>query len=310
MNCETPILLLIFNRPDHTAQVLEQIREVKPPLLFVGADGPRPDNPDDAEQCEQAREVATRVDWDCEVHTLFRDENLGCKKAVSSAITWFFDHIEEGIILEDDCVPDPSFFPYCECLLQEYRGDARVSMVSGQNPLGTWGENESSYHFSNFGGIWGWATWSDMWQMYEIDDEAKGPQFVRKVLGGALGDKVQSIVRSRGVERVLSKNLDSWDYKWFYARLLNHTVSAVPSCNLVSNIGFGKEATHTTQANGRGSRQDLGSLEFPLTHPIGVFPDQEYDREWFERTSGYESGSLVGTLRRKKIIIEHALQEK
>lgn len=155
MNNIPPVLLLIFNRPNLTAQVMDQIRQAEPPRLFVGADGPRAGHPEDAERCEEAREVATRVDWDCEVHTLFRDENLGTKEAISSAITWFFAHVEAGIILEDDCVPANSFFQFSGSLLETYRHDDRIVMISGNNPLTPWRNKEQSYHFSNYGGIWG-----------------------------------------------------------------------------------------------------------------------------------------------------------
>jgi hypothetical protein len=278
---------------------MERIRQAEPPKLFVGADGPRPDHPDDTKNCEEAREVATRVDWDCEVHTLFRDENLGLKEAVSSAITWFFEHVEKGIILEDDCVPHPTFFPYCENLLERYRGDTRVSMISGQNPLGTWKENEGSYHFSHFGGVWGWATWREMWSMYDIDEDTAGPDYVWKILEGALGDKHQVVLRSRGVNRALSGDLESWAYQWFYARLLNHTLTVAPSRNLITNIGFGETATHTTKANNR--RQESGNIEFPLTPPKVVFPDQKYDREWFRRVRNLNGYSLKRVIKRLKI---------
>jgi hypothetical protein len=281
---------------------MEQIRQAEPTELYIGADGPHADHPDDARRCERAREVATRVEWDCEVRTLFRNKNLGCKEAVSSAITWFFEHVDEGIILEDDCVPDPSFFPYCEYLLEKYRGDTRVSMVSGQNPLGTWKEDECSYHFSNFGGIWGWGTWSSMWQMYEVEEEATSPSHVRKVLETSLGERLQVAVRSQGVQRALTGDLDSWGYQWFYARILNHTLAAVPARNLVTNVGFGKEATHTT--NGERELQEARSLDFPLTPPVGVFPDREYDRKWFNKTWSSDSGKLLNYCRRQKIIFE------
>jgi len=297
-----PVLLLVFNRPDHTAQVMEQIRQAEPPQLFVGADGPRADHPDDARRCKRAREVATRVEWDCEVRTLFRNENLGCKEAVSSAITWFFEHVDEGIILEDDCVPDPSFFPYCEYLLEKYRGDTRVSMVSGQNLLGTWKEDESSYHFSNFGGIWGWATWSGMWDMYEIDEELKKPEHVRRVLEGALREKLQVVLRSHGVNRALSGELESWDYQWFYARILNRTLAIAPSRNLVSNIGFGTDATHTKQPERK--RQKAQSLSPPFIAPKSVLPDHKYDRKFFEASRGLGKNSILNSLRKRRIELE------
>jgi hypothetical protein len=247
------------------------------------------------------------VDWDCEVHTLFRDENLGLKEAVSSAITWFFEHVEAGIILEDDCVPHPTFFPYCQTLLDRYQNDTRVSMISGQNPLGTWKENESSYHFSHFGGIWGWATWGDMWSMYEIPKNLKDKKNVWEVLEETLADNHQIVLRSSGVNRSLSGELDTWDYQWFYARLLNHTLAVAPSRNLITNIGFGETATHTTKANDR--IQESGSIEFPLTPPNVVFPDQEYDREWFRRVRNLNGYSIKRVVKRLKVNTEYYISK-
>jgi hypothetical protein len=307
MDKTPPVLLLIFNRPDLTEQVIDRIRQVEPSELFIAADGPRERFPEDDELCEEAREVATQIDWDCEMHTLFRSANLGLKEAVSSAITWFFEHVEAGIILEDDCVPHHSFFPYCARLLERYQRDTRVSMISGQNPLGTWKENESSYHFSNFGGIWGWATWKDMWNMYEIDEEFRQLDCIWQVLESALGNNIQVVLRSRGVKRALSGELESWDYQWFYARLLNHTLAVAPSRNLVTNIGFGESATHTTQANDR--RQKSSSINFPLISPKVVFPDKVYDREWFLRVRNLHSRSIKNAIKRKKIEAEYYLHK-
>lgn len=162
-----PTLFLIFNRPDLTAEAFSRIREAAPSQLFVAADGPCAGHPEDENLCQQARDVATRVDWDCDVHTLFRDENLGCKEAVSSAITWFFEHVEAGIILEDDCVPDLSFFPYCGKLLSRYAEDERIFAIGGNNFQPQGREYTASYYYSVYVHIWGWATWRRAWKHYD-----------------------------------------------------------------------------------------------------------------------------------------------
>jgi hypothetical protein len=165
-NFDTPILFLIFNRPDTTQKVFNEIRKIKPRQLFVAADGPREDHPEDKEKCEQTRKIIDQVDWDCEVKTLFRDKNLGCKHAVSGAINWFFKNVEQGIILEDDCLPDQSFFGFCQELLNKYKNNKQIFNISGNNfQDGMW-RGDGSYYFSKYFHCWGWATWADRWQNY------------------------------------------------------------------------------------------------------------------------------------------------
>jgi len=166
---KTPVLFLVFNRPDTTRRVFEAIRAARPARLFLVADGPRERQPDDKEKCERVRYIATDIDWDCEVKTLFRKENLGCKNGVSSAIDWFFSHVDEGIILEDDCLPTESFFWFCEELLRRYRNDSRVMQICGSNFLRGWQRNNDSYYFSGYGPIWGWASWRRAWIYYDVD---------------------------------------------------------------------------------------------------------------------------------------------
>ena len=166
---QTALLFLVFNRPDTTTQVFKKIRQAKPPRLYVASDGPRDGNSDDKKKVTKVREIATKVDWPCEVKTLFRDKNLGCKKGVSTAITWFFEHEEQGIILEDDCVPNLDFFTFCENLLQRYDKDERISTITGNNfQDGKWRGN-ASYYFSKYNHCWGWATWRRSWKNYDGD---------------------------------------------------------------------------------------------------------------------------------------------
>jgi hypothetical protein len=252
----------------------------------VGADGPRSNHPDDPRRCEKAREVATRADWDCEVHTLFRNENLGTKKAISSAISWFFKHVEDGIILEDDCVPDSSFFPFCSYLLDAYRYDDRVAMISGFNPIRTWRYEEQSYHFSNYGGIWGWATWNKEWTAYRKAAQIKEATYIEHVLQNVLVEPKQVAQRKRVIRDALNGETDTWAYQWFWARVLQSKLSVVPSRNLISNIGFGENATRTTNPSDPRADLEKRKLSFPLTKPNGVYPDREYDKKWFEVTHG------------------------
>jgi hypothetical protein len=287
-----PVLLLIFNRPDLTAQVMGRIRQAQPQKLFVGADGPRLENSEDVGRCEEAREVATEVNWDCEVHTLFRDENLGTKKAISSAITWFFRHVEAGIILEDDCLPANSFFQFCGSLLDTYRHDDRIVMISGYNPIDPWRYKEQSYHFSNYGGIWGWATWGEQWEAYHDVEQVDDPDLIERVLQNVLVEPIQVRQRKQAIEDALEGDIDSWGYQWFWARVLQSKLSIVPARNLVSNIGFGGNATRTSNPDDPRANLDLHKMSFPLASPKGVYPDRVYDNQWFELTHGSRPPNL------------------
>jgi hypothetical protein len=267
MSDTPPVLLLIFNRPDLTREVMAQIREAEPPKLFVGADGPRTGNSDDLERCEQARRVATQVDWDCEVHTLFRDENLGLKEAVSSAITWFFEHVEAGIILEDDCVPDPTFFPYCAKLLSRYCDDKRVMVVSGNNFQPEDRTYRASYYFSIYNHCWGWATWRDAWTAY--DGTVPDWPSLRKTswLEGWLGRESEAKYWAHIFNRVYRDEVDSWAYPWTLTCWKEHGLSVLPAVNLVSNIGFGGHATNTKNTDAGEANLPSKPLSFPLSHP-------------------------------------------
>lgn len=163
------VLLLIFNRPETTRRVFDQIRAQQPPRLYIAADGARPNRPEEAARCAETRAISTQVDWDCELHLLYRDQNLGCRRAVSEAITWFFEHEEAGIILEDDCLPADSFFYFCDALLEKYRHDERIHAITGTNlQMGKqWGE--ASYYFSRYTNIWGWASWRRVWKEYDSE---------------------------------------------------------------------------------------------------------------------------------------------
>jgi hypothetical protein len=163
-----PILFLVFNRPDTTRQVFEKIREVRPHQLFIGADGPRKAKITEKEQCNLVRKISTNVDWDCNVHTFFRESNLGCKQAVSSSISWFFNFVDQRIILEDDCLPEIAFFKYCEHLLEYYHEDDTVMHIAGTNLNWTNYRGNSSYFFSYYSPILGWASWKRSWEKYDV----------------------------------------------------------------------------------------------------------------------------------------------
>lgn len=242
--CETPVLFLVFNRPRLTNWVFQAIREAQPRKLYIAADGPRKERPDEAARCKLVREIVSRVDWPCEVHHLFRDDNLGCKKAVSGAIDWFFSHEEEGIILEDDILPDSSFFHFCAKMLAAHRNDARVMHVSGFNFIPDSAMPGQDYFFSRFGTIWGWATWRRAWRHYKVD--LSGWRDHKKQVFRHFPKTIWK-ARARLYDRLANNEIDTWDYQWAFWRLAQDGLSIIPANNLVRNIGFGSEATHTSK---------------------------------------------------------------
>ncbi len=261
----TPVLFLIFNRPDVTQRVFNAIRLAKPRQLFVSADGARTDNKTDAEKCAETRAVIKQVDWDCEVKTFFRDQNLGCRRAVSSGIDWFFQNVEEGIILEDDCLPHSDFFNFCETLLEKYRNEPKVMHITGGNFQSGKQRGSASYYFSGISHIWGWASWRRAWQKYDVDMKDY-PEFLKR-------NKEHSVFSNRKAEkywlflfnRVYNK-ADTWDYQWTYAVMKNGGLCIIPNVNLISNIGFGDNATHASKKNDPMANIPVHPLK-EITHP-------------------------------------------
>jgi hypothetical protein len=247
-------------------------------MLFVGADGPRADHPEDGTRCERAREAATRVDWDCEVHTLFQEENLGCKQAVSSAITWFFEHVETGIILEDDCVPHPTFFPFCAELLDRYKQDERIMTISGNNFQPSTRAYKSSYYFSAYMHCWGWATWRRAWKHYDGEipswEKLRNTIWLKRWLGGEEERKYWTDI----FDRVHQGKIDSWAYPFTFACWREHGLNVVPSLNLVSNVGFGEGGVHTHNPDNDAANMPTEKISFPLEHPNYVTRNYNADQ--------------------------------
>jgi len=272
----TPVLFLIFNRPDKTQKVFNAIRQAKPKQLFIATDGPRPDREGEIEKCQKARQIATSVDWDCEVKTLFRDKNLGCKIAVSSAIDWFFKNVEEGIILEDDCLPSQSFFWFCQELLKYYRNDTRIVQISGNNFQFGRKKREGSYYFSKYAYLWGWATWRRAWRYYDVDMKSFEKFKIENQINNIFRIKQQQKYWMKNFQLAYDGKIDTWDYQWVYTCLINNGLCIMPNINLVSNIGFGTDSTHT-----KGESSIFSNMETEETaeiiHPEFVSADQEED---------------------------------
>lgn len=247
--------------------------------LYVAADGPRAHRLGEQDLCIEVRKVVTAVDWECEVHTLFREQNLGCRVAVSTALDWFFESEEEGIILEDDCLPDQSFFPFCQDLLERYRYDHRVMVIAGDYFHGNAHQPANSYFFSRYNHCWGWASWRRAWQQYDRE-MSRWPSVKNTNWLGQLGDGHRDFVDywERIFDATFAAKIDSWAYRWTFSCWLQNGLTVLPSKNLVSNIGFSEEATHTRESNDTIGRLPLQSLSFPLNHPPSVVRDKTADR--------------------------------
>jgi hypothetical protein len=280
----TPILFVIFNRPQTTRHVFASIRAIKPPRLYIAADGPRPYVAEDPEKCAATRKVIEQVDWDCEVKKLFNDVNQNCGVTPSNAFTWFFEHEEEGIILEDDCLPSESFFWFCQELLERYRDDSRIMHIGGNNFLKGWQrDNDYSYYFSRSGHIWGWATWKRAWKLFDFNMNLYEKVKDQGFFNNFFLNPVEKIYRLRKFEKTVAKRgyIDWWDYQWDFARFINSGLAIVPQKNLVRNLGFGINATHTTNSRNMNASLQTNELEFPLRHPPFIVRDVQSDKRYF-----------------------------
>lgn len=267
----TPIAFFIFNRPDMTQRVFEAIAAAKPPQLLVVADGPRSNRPGEAERCRETRAIIDKADWPCEVLTNYSDTNLGCKHRVASGIDWIFEQVPEAIFLEDDCLPDPSFFRFCEELLTHYRDDERIGMIGGTNFQFGQRRTGASYYFSRYTHLWGWATWRRAWQHYDRDIALWPEVRDGKLLNAIFPTAAERRYWNKAIQAAYDKQIDTWDYQWSLALHLAGMVSIIPEVNLVTNLGFGPDATHTTTRN-RYSEMPAESLRFPLVHPNIIMP--------------------------------------
>ena len=279
----TPVALFAYNRPDTTERVIERIVEADPPAVYVVADGPRSDRHKDTERCMEVRLLVERADWNCPVHRLYRDENRGLPAAVYEGLDWVFDSVPEAIVLEDDTVPSPDFFRFCETLLDRYRDDERVMAINGTNRLGSWRPDRGAYHFVTFQGVWGWATWRDAWTQYDPEMEAWMELTVRERIRSHLDDPERYRYYRRRFDRSYEGISPSWSRRWRFAVLANEGYCAVPSRNLVSNVGFDDRAVHTTDPESPLAALPRNELEFPLESPPAVEADREYERACYER---------------------------
>lgn len=298
----TPVLLLAFNRFETAEQVFERIRQARPSRFYFACDGPR--NEEEAARCAKVRALVERVDWPCEVKTRFLDANLGLKYGVSSAITWYFSQEPEGIVLEDDTCPNPSFFWFAQELLERYRTDARIWWILGNNLMG--GEQtpgKPSYYFSEhgYGAPWGWAGWKRCWDRYDVE-MTRWPE-VRD--SGSMAGFSLSRTELREAcflfENTHNGNIHTWDYQHDFSRIVNGGLTIIPEINLVRNIGFDGDGTNTVSDNDPRMVEHSGEIQFPLVHPSIMMVDAQRDHEYFKRFID------PGTFRRAKGMVKRML---
>jgi hypothetical protein len=277
----TPVAFIIFNRPDTTEKVFAEIARARPPKLLVIGDGPRTSRDGEAEKVTACRAIIDRVDWPCEVLTNYSEANLGCKARVSSGLDWVFEQVPEAIILEDDCLPHHTFFQFCEEMLKYYRNDTRIGLICGTHLLFD-KTTDDSYYFSRYPHIWGWASWSRVWKYYDVGF---------KNLDMLIEDKnfeknFKSINEYKHwidcFKKVRDGFINTWDAQVVYLTLIQSMLSIYPSRNLISNIGFGENATHTTNNKSPVAELETFTMDFPLRHPNYIYPN--YKAESYRKT--------------------------
>jgi hypothetical protein len=273
---KSAVLFVLFNRPVTTQQVFNQIRAAKPKRLYLTADGPRPGFPHDEKLCKQTREIVAEIDWDCDVKTLFRDENAGCKNGVSAAINWFFSQEEEGIILEDDCLPANSFFKFCDTLLEKYRYDTRIRHITGCNlQFGKkWGNG--SYYFSNRVHVWGWASWRRVWDDYDLGLDKYHETDIKQQMKNIYDDDLVAECWANIFKELKAGKINSWAYPLDFANFFNNGLVIIPNENLISNIGFSANATNTLNKNSVYANIPLAEID-EIQHPLFMLPEKQAD---------------------------------
>jgi hypothetical protein len=277
----TPVVFLVFNRPDLTERVFKRIAAAKPSTLLLVADGPRNEN--DVDACAQVRKIVSRVDWECNVLQNFAETNLGCKQRVASGLDWVFSQVEEAIILEDDCLPSCSFFYFCQILLERYRNDQRVFMISGNNFQFGIDRTKDSYYFSRYAEIWGWATWRRAWHYYDVTMQSWPAFKSAGCMSWVFEHPEERAYWEPYFQGCYDGKIDTWDYIWFYTCLRQSGLTILPRVNLVSNLGFGPNATHTFDTQSRFANMPAEELR-EIKHPQNLIRHVEADTHYFETT--------------------------
>ncbi len=289
---EVPVAFIVFNRPRHAQAVFEAIAAVRPRRLLVIADGPRADRPEDIQRCAETRALLERIDWTCDLRTNLSPVNLGGARRIASGLDWVFERVDRAIILEDDCVPHPSFFPFCQDLLERYAGDARIRTISGSNYLMGKARNGWSYYFSDFHALHGWATWRRSWQRVDLSMRFWPEIRDNGWLIDICGSRRMAEFWAARFDMIHRTGRGNWDYPYILSCLMDRAMAVTPTANLIRNTGFGADAAHTRFV-AEFCRQDVEAMRFPLVHPPFVVRDALADAEAARRRLLPEGGSWL-----------------
>ncbi len=276
----TPVLLIAFNKPDTTKKVFDKIRKAKPQKLFIAIDGPR--NDVEKEKVEEVKKIVSKIDWECDVQKLFRDKNRGLKEGYAEILDWFFENAEEGIILEDDCVPNPSFFMFCQELLEKYRYDDRIMHIAGSNCQRGWKRDKDySYYFSRVPYTWGWATWRRAWKTYDLNLKSYPELLRKKYINDLYPSFFERQVLKSNFNSIYYQGLKVWDVQWVFNLVVNNGLAIIPNENLIQNIGMVEGASDMTHLDKERSLP-TEELKFPLNHPPFMICDLKSDNRLFK----------------------------
>ena len=269
-----PILFITFQRLDTTKKVFKEIKKYQPEKLFIASDGPR--NKDEEIKCNNVRNyILNNIDWKCEIKTRFLEKNLGIKLGPSSAISWFFNNVDDGILLEHDCVPNQDFFFFCENLLEKYKNDKRIMHISGnffqKNKI------KNSYYFSKIPHIWGWATWKRAWNLYDINMNNLDDFLKNKNIEKIFKNKRNYYTWEHLFKEIKNEKIKTWDFQWTYAIFKNNGIAINPNKNLVTNIGFGDLAENCKNKKDKFANMKLETMNFPLNHPAEIEINEKAD---------------------------------
>ena len=297
-----PIAFLVFNRPECTERTFSAIRAIRPPRLFIIADGPRENHPGDVEKCKTVRALIDQgVDWPCIVERNYAPQNLGCAQRVASGLTWAFERAEQLVVIEDDCLPDLSFFEFCDELLDRYATDTRVGQICGCSRYVSQIHRDTSYIFSRYGPIWGWASWRRAWSYYDISMKT-WPRFrSMKGLDGVTQSIAEATFRTQLYDDLYSRSPNTWDFQWGYAKLSQGLLSVIPCRNLITNIGNGSDATHPVGIS--SETLSSHSISTPLIHPEFMIPDHEFDQMFSKQLTPSWAGRIRSELGRIRLTL-------
>ena len=282
---QVPILLIIFRRESVALQSLERIRKIQPAKLYIAGDGARSHVEDEQEAVEETRKaVLDTIDWPCDVHTLFQEQNLGCSKGVYTAINWLFENEEQGIILEDDCMMQESFFPFVEELLERYKNDERIGMIDGANYIKEVSIPDS-YGFSRYKATNGWATWRRAWKNMDLNMDWRQTPYADSIIAN-MGYRSRDIKYWQYRINVVDHNdVSAWDWQWYFTLAAHNQLGIYPCCSLQSNIGFGEGATHTSNGKTPDYYFTDKEIEFPLRHPKYVVPYTPFEKGFYNQNN-------------------------